>query len=115
MLGAILCLHLSKYNCQTAHDMQQKLYVDNVISGSHIEKSAIQYFNKARKIMLDANFNHRSWATNCQKLQTRTQDNQVIDENPSMNVLGLHWNTTEDRIYFIPKSLDSTNSFVVTK
>ena len=32
-----------------------------------------------------------------------------------MNVLGLYWNTTEDRICFKPKSLDSTSSSVVTK
>ena len=37
MLGAMLRLHLSKYISQIAHDMQQNLYVDNVISGSRSE------------------------------------------------------------------------------
>ena len=53
MLAATLRLHLSKYNTQIAHNMQQNLYVDNVISGSPTEESAIQYFNEARKIMSD--------------------------------------------------------------
>ena len=70
MLVATLRLHLSKYNSQVAHNMQQNLYVDNVISGSPTKESAIQYFNEARKIMSDANFNLRSWASNSQHLQT---------------------------------------------
>ena len=115
MLGATLHLHLSKYNSQIAHDMQQNLYVDNVISGRPTEASAIEYFNEARKIMSDANFNLRSWASNSQPLQAIARDSQVIDENQLVNVLGLYWNTTEDRIYFIPKPLDSTSSSVVTK
>ena len=82
------------------------MYVDNVISGSPTEESAIQYFNEARKIMSDANFNLRSWASNSQHLQTLARDNQVIDENQLVNVLGLYWNTTEDRTCFIPKPLD---------
>ena len=64
MLAATLRLHLSKYNSQIAHDMQQNLYVDNVITGSPTEESAIQYFNEAREIMSDANFNLRTLATN---------------------------------------------------
>jgi len=115
MLGATLRCHLSKYNSQIAHDMQQNLYVDNVISGSPTEESAIQYFNEARKIMSDANFNLRSWASNSHHLQAIARDNQVVDENQLVNVLGLHWNTTEDRICFIPKPLDSTNNSAVTK
>ena len=115
MLGATLHLHLSKYNSQIAHDMQQNLYVDNVISGSPTEESAIQYFNEARKIMSDANFNLRSWASNSQHLQAVARDNQVIDENQLVNILGLYWNTAEDRICLIPKHLDSTSSSVVTK
>ena len=115
MLGATLHLHLNKYNSQIAHDMQQNLYVDNVISGSPTEESAIQYFNEARKIMSDANFNLRSWASNSQHLQAVARDNQVIDENQLVYILGLYWNTAEDRICLIPKPLDSTSSSVVTK
>ena len=39
----------------------------------------------------------------------------MIDENDIVNVLGLHWNTTEDRLCFIPKSFNSLNSFVASK
>ena len=115
MLGATLHLHLSKYNSQIAHDIQQNLYVDNVITGTPSEESAIQYFNEARKIMSDANFNLRSWATNNQQLQAIARNKQVIDENHIVNVLGLHWNTSEDRVCFIRKSLDSPIKSIITK
>ena len=36
-------LHLSKYNSQIAHDMQQNLYTDNVVLGSPTEESGIQF------------------------------------------------------------------------
>ena len=115
MLGATLRLHLSKYNSQIAHDMQQNLYVDNVISGTPTEELAIQYFDEARKIMSDANFNLRSWATNSQQVQAIAKNKQVIDENHIVNVLGLYWNASEDKICFIPKPLDSPLKSVITK
>ena len=115
MLGATLRLHLNKHDSEIAHDMQKNLYVDNVISGSPSEESAVSYFHEARKIMSEANFNLRSWASNSQQLQAIARDSQVIDENQVVNVLGLHWDTTADRICFIPKSLDSITSSVVTK
>ena len=96
MLSATLHLRLSKYDSQTAHDMEQNLYVDNVKSGSPTEASAVQYFTEGRKIMSDANFNLKSWAFNSQQLRTIAQTSGVIDENDIVNVLGLHWNTTED-------------------
>ena len=115
MLSETLRLHLSKYNSQLAHDMKQNLYVDNVITGCSTEELAIQYFYEARKIMFDANFNLRSWATNSQQLQAITRNNHVIDENYVVNVLGLYWNTCEDKICFIPKPLHSPINSVVTK
>ena len=39
----------------------------------------------------------------------------MIDENDTVNVLGLHWNTTEDRLYFIPKSLELFSSSVTKR
>ena len=96
MLGATLRLHLNKHDSEIAHDMQENLYVDNVISGSPSEESAVSYFHEARKIMSEANFNLRSWESNSQQLQAIARDSQVIDENQVVNVLGLHWDTTAD-------------------
>ena len=112
-LGPPLCLQQHyKHNSQIARDIHQNLYVKNVISGSPTEESTIQYFIESRRIMSEANFNLRSWASNCQQLQANVRSNQAFVENQVVNVLGLQWNTTEDRICFIPKSL--TSNSVVT-
>ena len=71
MLNATLHLHLKRQNLETADDMLQNLYVDNLISGSTTEESIMQYFKKARIIMSEANINLRSWAFNSPKLQAR--------------------------------------------
>ena len=90
MFAATVHLHLSKHNSQIVRDIHQNLYVDNVISGSPTKEPAIQYFTESRRIMSEANFNLRSWASNCQQLQAIARSNQVIDENQVVNVLGLH-------------------------
>jgi len=46
MLSATLRLHFGKYDCHTAHDMQQNLYVDNLIPGTPTEESAVRYFTE---------------------------------------------------------------------
>ena len=71
MLNATLHLHLKRENLETADDMLQNLYVDNLISGSTTGESIMQYFKKARIIMSEANFNLKSWSFNSPKLQAR--------------------------------------------
>lgn len=115
MLNATLRLHLSSQNSEVAKDIQQNLYVDNIISGGTTEHSVTQYFKEARAIMSKANFNLRSWASNSQYLQTVAHKEKVVDENEVVNLLGLHWNTTKDYLGFIPKKFDLTSNSIVTK
>ena len=64
MLNATLRLHLSSDTSKVAKDMSKNLYVDNIVSGGTTEQSVTQYFREARRIMSEANFNLRSWASN---------------------------------------------------
>ena len=115
MLNATLRLHLSKNTTEVAKDMCQNLYVDNIVSGGSTEESVTKYFREARAIMSEANFNLRSWASNNHCLQAIAQEEGVTDENEVVSVLGLHWNKAEDHLSFIPKKIDSTENFTVTK
>ena len=115
MLNATLRLHLRINTSEVAKDMSKNLYVDNIVSGGTTEQSVTQYFREARRIMSKANFNLRSWASNSQCLQTVAQEEKVADENKVVSVLGLHWNTAEDKLSFIPKKIDSTANSTVTK
>ena len=115
MLNATVRLHLSNQNSETADDMIQSLYVDNVISGGPTEESVVQYFRKARTYMSEANFNLRSWASNSPQLQAITHKESVADPSQMVNLLGLHWNVSTDQVCFIPKQLNSDTDSAVTK
>ena len=69
MLNATVQRHLENFNSPVSLDMKRNMYVDNVISGTDTETSAINYYNEARFIMNDSKFNLSSWASNCSDLQ----------------------------------------------
>ena len=65
--------------------------------------------------MSKANFNLRSWASNSPELQTIVQKENIADTSQMVNLLGLHWNTSSDKVSFIPKRIDSTADSAITK
>jgi len=117
MLNATLQLHLRNHNSDVSKDIEKNLYVDNIVSGCLSEDDAIRYFKEARAMMLEANFNLRSWASNSPQLQTVVQEEKIADSNKMVNILGLYGDvsTHTDRIHFSPRSIDSTSDSDVTK
>ena len=65
--------------------------------------------------MSEANFNLRSWASNSSKLQTIVQREDIAGASQVVNLLGLHWNTSTDKVSFIPKQIDFTTDSAITK
>ena len=94
ILYAILHHHLQQYNTPLSCNIQDNLYVDNIISGCTTEQQTIQYFEEARSIMSSAGFNLRAWASNCESLNRMAQDDKIATSSHLANVLGLQWNTT---------------------
>ena len=103
ILHATLYHHLQHYNTPLSNNIQSNLYVDNVISGCMTETRAVEYFCNARDIMSSARFNLRAWVSNSQQLSTTAQQHNVADTSIPANVLGIHWNTTTDKLSLIPK------------
>ena len=115
MLNAILKHLLNADSSPVARDIQQNLYVDNIISGSTNEESAVEYYHKERQIMFNANFNLCSWASNSTNLISIVQEDNVADSRAIVNVLGLLWDTTGDTLTLNPKEFTSTHHSLVTK
>jgi len=109
MLHATIDLHLHKFQSPVSEDIQHNIYVDNVISGCDTETELVQYYTEARNIMKQANFNLRSWASNSTTLQQVTTADKTIDNNTTVQILGLLWNTCTDTMSLSPKSLPSSN------
>ena len=115
MLNATIHHHLQQFELPIAVDMFTNLYVDNVISGCNSHDQAIRYYQMARSIISEANFNLRAWASNCPQLNTLAKQDKVADENTTTNILGSQWNTITDTLYFPSKTITPENSTLITK
>ena len=89
MLGAVLNLHLSKFDTPVALDMRENIYVDNVLSGCNTEDKLLACYTQSRDIMSQAKFNLRSWSTNSRQLKQVTMEDKTIDSSTTVGVLGL--------------------------
>ena len=115
MLYAILYHHLQQHNTPLSHDIQANLYVDNIVSGCKTESDAIQYYHGARAIMSEAQFNLRAWASNSAQLHTVAHQQNTAETTIPANVLGIHWNTSTDKLSLIPKNTAPVTSNLTTK
>ena len=115
MLGAVLDLHLSKSHLQTAADMRENIYVDNILSGCSTEEDLLAYYSQSRDLMSQAKFNLRSWSTNSQQLQKVMKQDNSSDPNTTVGLLGLRWNTVTDTISLTSRKLSAVNTFVTKR
>ena len=103
MLNAALHFHLRKYSTPVATDIEDNLYVDNVISGCNLETEAVDYYNQARSILSQAKFNLRSWASNNKQVQVLAQGHNVAEKDDTIKILGLLWHTPSDMLSLASK------------
>lgn len=114
MFNVVLQYHLRQHNSFVSRDMQSNLYMDNIISGCETEQAAMNYYSEARTIMSSARFNLCSWFSNSAELKTiATQDSTA--DTTSVNVLGLCWNPTTDKLSLAAKPSILAHDHLVTK
>lgn len=104
MLNAVLQYHLKQYNTPVSNDMLRHLYVDNIISGCETEQGAVDYYSQARTIMGEARLNLRSWSSNSAKLTAIASKENTVERATTVNILGLRWNPTSDKLHLSEKS-----------
>jgi transposase InsO family protein len=115
MLNATLHTHLNNHESDIAKDIKNDLYVDNFISGCDSEEEILQYYNEARSIMAEGNFNLRSWASNSKVLHTQATVDNVADKNEVVNLLGLKWTPSTDTLSLNPKPTSNSPKMIYTK
>jgi len=103
MLNAALHFHLRKYSSPVVADIENNLYVDNVISSCDSEPDAVAFYNEARSILSKAKFNLRSWTSNSKQVQTLAQTHNVAEKDDTTKVLGLLWHTPSDTLSITSK------------
>ncbi|XP_074649042.1 uncharacterized protein LOC141904356 [Tubulanus polymorphus] len=78
ILNSVVKTHLQSENTEISIDMQSNIYVDNVLSGSHNAKKAIEYFEEATNTMSRGGFILRSWATNDPELRSLIKQQAMV-------------------------------------
>ena len=106
LLGATLDFHLKLYQSDTAENIRENIYVDNVITGAKSAEEAIHFYKNSKQIFAQAAMNLRDWTSN---------DTTVLDEIPlgdrsigeKVKVLGLTWIVNNDQLSLTQAKSDS--------
>lgn len=64
LLGATLDFHLKLYHSDTAENIRENIYVDNVITGAKSAEEAIHFYKNSKQIVAQAALNLRNWISN---------------------------------------------------
>ena len=107
ILNAVIKTHLETSTSPVAQDLQQNIYVDNLMSGTDTSEQAITYYENAIHTLSQGGFNLRSWATNSPQLQRRIQADNNQDSDKIINTLGMRWDPDLDTLSY--PTLDKTN------
>jgi len=95
--------------------LQRDLYVDNLVTGCSSKEEAVDIYNESRRIMESAQFNLRIWNSNDPQVFRAICPDGVYAEPPTTKVLGLLWDTKEDRMYIPSVQLSQFSSPTSTK
>ncbi|XP_006811857.1 uncharacterized protein LOC102801503 [Saccoglossus kowalevskii] len=95
-----------------AKDLQNNIYVDDVITGSRDTNEAMQFYEDSTKLLSTRGFNLRSWSTNDLTIRKAAIRDNKASPNTTVSVLGVKWNTDSDVLYM--KQLDSPNINTMT-
>ena len=67
LLNATVQYHLNKEANAIATDLQQSIYMDNVVSRANTEAEAFQYYTSSRDMFNKASMNLRQWSSTARR------------------------------------------------
>ena len=97
LLAATIDHHLKFFNSNTAQNIRDNIYVDNVITGTQSILQAKEFYSKSKKIFESASMNLRDWMSNSDEVLNQKP---IYDRANSerMKILGLTWIVKEDTL-----------------
>ncbi|XP_006812926.1 uncharacterized protein LOC102804955 [Saccoglossus kowalevskii] len=113
--AAIKTLINNHPNIPAANDLQQNIYVDDVVTGSRDTNEAIKFYEDSTKLLSTHGFNLRSWSTNDQTTRDVIKQDSKANPNTTVNVLGVKWNTESDVIYLKPLNSPNINAMTTKR
>ncbi|XP_070546084.1 uncharacterized protein [Ptychodera flava] len=98
---------------QTAADLKQDIYVDDVISGCPTESEAVQYYEESNKLMDSSGFNLRSWSSNSDAVRKLAEKDNKLKSTPCVGTLGMQWDSEKDTLTY--KDINTSPDLLTTK
>lgn len=97
LLAQVIRHHLHDSGTAIAQKLLDNLYVDNVFGGMNTVKEAADFYEGGKTLFKTISMNLRSWASNCKQFEQSIPAEDRL-QKPVVKVLGLKWDTTEDRL-----------------
>ncbi|XP_074649062.1 uncharacterized protein LOC141904377 [Tubulanus polymorphus] len=110
MLAAVLNKHLQLSDSWIAADMINRFYVDNLLTSVMSEVDALSYYQSSNKILNDAGFHLRQWASNSKQVSDAAKIDEIQYPTEEVSVLGMSWNTRTDLISLSQAQLVTTTT-----
>ncbi|CAL4112479.1 unnamed protein product, partial [Meganyctiphanes norvegica] len=79
-------------------ELQDNIYVDNLLSGADSEKEALEKYEEACKMLSSAGMLLNKWTSNNRSVKVRFELGQVLSEEHK--VLGIRWDSYDDALGF---------------
>ncbi|XP_078334132.1 uncharacterized protein LOC144625796 [Crassostrea virginica] len=95
LLAATVDHHLRSCNSETAENIRNNIYVDNVITGVDSIQEAVRLYKEAKDIFTSMSMNLRDWSSNAEEFY-RSIPNEDQSARENLKILGLVWNLKED-------------------
>ena len=100
----------------TADEIEENLYMDDLISGCDSEKEGKQMFSEAQEIMGNAGMKLAKWGSNSEELCQKFENKTFVTD--TLKVLGMQWQPDEDVFSFegcaVPPDLCLTKRLVLS-
>ena len=104
LLNATIKHHLE--NCtEDTGKLLRGLYIDNLQGSSNTQQELLDFYKQACRLFDEAHLNLREWDTNAPVLAEQfLRDGKGADKTVHTRVLGMRWNTGNDKLSYIPRN-----------
>ncbi|XP_070535295.1 uncharacterized protein [Ptychodera flava] len=96
ILNAVVKTHLESHErTPTSTDLENNIYVDNILSGTDSNEDAVEYYEESNHLFESCGFNLRSWSSNCEDIRVLAERDDKLEPDTTVNALGLRWLTEQ--------------------
>ncbi len=83
---------------ELAQQIQENIYVDNILLSAENLEEAVRHREKSKKIFSQISMNLRAWTSNCEAFNKNVPEEDGVSDGP-FKLLGVNWDRKQDKLY----------------